>query len=156
MHDTLNSLKIDVRGSMAELLNQQLNDCIELRSRAKSSHWNVRGPRFSMLHELFDRVAGVAEELSDELAERCVQLGGTAEGTVFHAAQKTRLVDPRRAPTTEDQHVEYIARSLAGFAASARAAIDVATAAGDQATADLFTQVVREIDKLTWMVESHR
>ena len=155
MRPTLNSLSVSVRSTMSDLLNAHLADCMDLHARAKHSHWNVRGPRFLTLHELFDSVAETADELADEIAERCVQLGGDAHGTVFDSAAASRIPEPRATLADEGAHVRHIAHSLAAFGASARAAIDTASAAGDQATADLFTEVVRKTDKSLWMVESH-
>ena len=70
------------RSAMIELLNQQLADALDLGLQAKQAHWNVKGPAFIALHELFDEVAAKIGEAVDEIAERTVALGGIAEGTV--------------------------------------------------------------------------
>jgi len=58
----------------------------------KQAHWNVRGPTFIAVHELFDKVAEEAESYSDLLAERAAGLGAVAEGTVQVAAERSFLV----------------------------------------------------------------
>ena len=63
-----------VRLNMIPLLNQHLADAIDLGLQAKQAHWNVKGPQFVSLHGLFDEVAEILEELTDELAERVVEL----------------------------------------------------------------------------------
>ena len=60
----------------------RLADRIDLMHQAKQAHWNVKGPSCIALHKLFDEVVDAAEDSMDLLAERVVQLGGTAEGTL--------------------------------------------------------------------------
>lgn len=54
---------------------------IDLFNQTKHAHWNVKGPEFMQLHELFDSIAERVEEGCDLLAERVVTLGGIAAGT---------------------------------------------------------------------------
>src|SRR5688572_31443937 len=84
---TRNNLPEEVRYAAIDLLNQQLADALDLELQAKQAHWNVKGPSFIALHELFDEVEGELEEYADEIAERAVALGGTAFGTVRVAAR---------------------------------------------------------------------
>lgn len=143
-----------VRAEMVSLLNGALAGAIDLQLRAKHAHWNVRGPDFIALHGLFDKVAEVSEGFADELAERVAALGGVAAGLAPDVARAQMLPGY---PAGEGQrvHVEGVARSLAGFGVLVRRAIDMASTAGDQGTADLFTGHSREADKLLWFVESH-
>ena len=67
---------------MVSLLNQQLADTFDLYSQVKQAHWNVKGPQFIALHELFDRLAGELQAHVDLIAERATALGGKALGTV--------------------------------------------------------------------------
>src|SRR5579864_3406517 len=91
MYDTRNDLAADVRGRMVELLNARLADAIDLGTQAKQAHWNVKGPNFIALHELFDAVAEGTEDHIDTLAERITALGGTAQGTIAVVAKATSL-----------------------------------------------------------------
>src|SRR5713101_3700852 len=96
-HDTSNDLPKDVRGQVVELLNQRLADAIDLETQTKQAHWNVKGAQFIALHKLFDEIYQAVEEYVDLLAERVVQLGGIAEGTVRVVAERSELTDyPRR------------------------------------------------------------
>lgn len=76
---------------MILLLTQQLADALDLGLQAKQAHWNVKGPNFIGLHTLFDQVAEQLEEFTDEMAERAVELGGTALGTVQVIVGTSRL-----------------------------------------------------------------
>ena len=62
-------------------LNSRLADCLDLQTQTKQAHWNVRGANFIALHKLFDEINESVEGFSDSIAERAVQLGGTARGT---------------------------------------------------------------------------
>ena len=78
MFDTRNDLPANTRTKVIELLNARLADAIDLGAQTKHAHWNVKGPNFIALHELFDKVAESVEEHIDTLAERVTALGGTA------------------------------------------------------------------------------
>lgn len=83
-----------VRQPAVVLLNQQhLADALDLGLQAKQADWNVKGPSFIALHELSDEAAGRLQKYPDEIAERSVELGGTALGTVQVAAERSRLPD---------------------------------------------------------------
>src|SRR4051812_12893405 len=91
MLKTKNDLTPETRKGCVELLNARLADCIDLLHQSKQAHWNVKGPDFIALHKLFDEVVSAVMEYMDTIAERIVQLGGIAEGTIQNAAKKTSL-----------------------------------------------------------------
>ena len=152
---TQNNLPDPTRREIIELLNQQLADAIDLELQAKQAHWNVKGPHFIGLHELFDKAAETVEGFIDEIAERTVQLGGVALGTLQSVSKNSRLPVYSLTNSSGDEHVTGLSNALATFGASMRAAIDRATEAGDADTADLLTEVSRGVDKLLWFVEVH-
>jgi starvation-inducible DNA-binding protein len=155
MYETENDLPENRRSELNLLMNQRLADAVDLQMQMKQAHWNVKGPSFIGLHELFDKVDEAVESYVDMIAERIVQLGGIAEGTVRVAASRTRL--PEYPLTIADgmAHVEAVARALSTFGAEARATINAADELDDADTADLFTEVSRGIDKWVWFVEAH-
>jgi len=152
---TKNSLREPTRRAMIELLNQQLADVLDLGLQAKQAHWNVKGPHFIGLHELFDKVAEELEGFTVNIAERAVELGGVALGTVQVVSKHSRL--PAYSPdlASGQKHVAALSSALAQFGTTTRAAVDTAAKAGDADTADLFTEVSRAVDKLLWLVEAH-
>ena len=93
LYETENDITKSRRGELVVLLNLRLASAVDLYSQLKQAHWNVKGPSFIGLHQLFDEVAGSDEANVDALAERVVQLGGIAEGTVRVSAAKTRLAE---------------------------------------------------------------
>lgn len=155
MHRTKNDLPVERRTRLANLLNDQLANLIDLHLQAKQAHWNVRGPQFMALHELFDDVADEVEEFIDMTAERITALGGVADGTLGGVVARTRLAAYSPAVARGDDHLETVSSALATVGTAVRRAIDDATELGDAATADLFTEIVRGIDKRLWFVEAH-
>ena len=155
MNPTKNDLSEETRQQAVELLNARLADVIDLQTQMKQAHWNVKGPHFIALHELFDQINEAVEGYIDEIAERAVQLGGTALGTARLVAERSSLEEYPHDITAGEDHVEAVSNALATFGKATRAAIDQAEDFGDADTTDLLTQVSRDIDKWLWFVEAH-
>jgi starvation-inducible DNA-binding protein len=148
-------LSVAVREAAVGLLNQQLADVLDLGLQARQAHWNVKGPNFIALHELFGEVGDSLDEFADDLAERAVALGGVAGGTIQVLAPATRLAAYPLGAQAGREHVAALSTALASFGKSTRAAITAAEEMGDADTADLFTTVSRATDKLLWQVAAH-
>jgi starvation-inducible DNA-binding protein len=155
MHPTHNTLSENIRAKSVELLNKHLAAAIDLHGQVKQAHWNVRGPAFIAIHELFDTVADQVAAYSDTLAERTAALGGTAQGTVQVAAERSFLVPYTLGVADQKEHIFMLSAALAAFGQSARQAVGEAAGYGDADTADLLTEVSRGIDQKLWLVESH-
>ncbi|MGE0159806.1 MAG: DNA starvation/stationary phase protection protein Dps [Gemmatimonadales bacterium] len=148
-------LPAEVRKKAIALLNQHLADTFDLLGQSKQAHWNVKGPQFHQLHELFDDLAEELEGYVDLIAERATALGGTALGTVRMSAAASRLEEYPLDAQGSMQHVEALADRFAALAATTRSAIDAADELGDVDSADLFTEVSRGLDKSLWFLEAH-
>jgi starvation-inducible DNA-binding protein len=155
MHKTQNDMAEKVRVQVTGLLQDRLADALDLVTHAKQAHWNVKGPDFIALHELFDKVYEHAGEYTDLLAERIMQLGGTAEGTLRAAAGRSKLPEYPLTISAGRDHVVALSKSLAVFGASVRQAIDRSDELNDKGTADIFTEISRAVDKDLWFVEAH-
>jgi starvation-inducible DNA-binding protein len=155
LHTTKNDLPEELRVQIIEILNARLADAFDLQSQTKQAHWNVKGASFIALHELFDQVAGDVTTYVDDIAERIVQLGGTAYGTARQAAAKSTLEEYPLDIYEGSEHVAALSSALAHFGKNVRAAIDQSTELQDADTADLFTGISRGIDKHLWFVEAH-
>ena len=155
LHPTRIDLPESTRRKIVDLLNQNLADVLDLGLQTKQAHWNVKGPHFIALHELFDKVAEELEEFSDDIAERAVALGGIALGTSQVITKQSRLNAYPTNLSAGCAHVDAMANALAQVGKFVRAAIDAATRLGDADTADLFTGISRRTDKMLWIVEAH-
>lgn len=155
MHVTLNGISENIRTQVIGLLNLRLADAIDLHLQAKQAHWNVKGPQFIALHKLFDEIDAKVREYADLLAERVVQLGGTAEGSRMAVAECSELPQYPSAITGGDEHAWALSNALATFGRLMRVAIDEIADLGDAGSADLCTEISRGIDKWLWFVEAH-
>jgi len=144
-----------VRRNVIAVLNDRLADAIDLQSQVKQAHWNVKGPNFIALHELFDKISDLILEYIDDIAERVTSLGGTAEGTVAVAAKRSKLKNYPLSITAGKDHLYYLSTQLAAFGKAVRAAIEATDQFGDADTADLFTGISRGVDKYLWFLEAH-
>jgi starvation-inducible DNA-binding protein len=155
MYETENDISKGSRTELNTLMNQRLASAVDLQMQMKQAHWNVKGPSFIGLHELFDQIDEAVESYVDQIAERIVQLGGIAEGTVRISAGRSRLDEYPLEIADGAAHVEAVARALSTFGREARMTIDETDKLGDADTADLFTEISRGIDKWLWFVEAH-
>jgi starvation-inducible DNA-binding protein len=145
----------NTRKAMIALLNARLVDAIDLRLAVKQAHWNVKGPTFIALHELFDQIQARIDGFVDDIAERATALGGQAGGTIQVVSAGSTLAPYPADITAQADHIAAVADRLAAFGKLAREAISAADEADDKDTADLFTGVSRAIDKDLWLVEAH-
>ncbi|BCW90390.1 DNA protection during starvation protein [Alphaproteobacteria bacterium SO-S41] len=155
MYQTSNDLPLQTRDAMIRLLNARLADAIDLALQIKQAHWNVKGPNFIALHELFDKFHNEVEDHYDTIAERVTALGGIAYGTAQTVAEKSTLPGYPTDIADGLAHVKALAASFSTFGTALRAAIDTADGVGDADTTDLFTSMSRAIDKSLWFLEAH-
>jgi starvation-inducible DNA-binding protein len=144
----------ETRARIVDMLNLRLADAVDLQTKAKHAHWNVKGTEFFALHQLF-AIAGRCAQHSDLIAERVTALGGVAGGTVRLVAQNSSIPDYDLDATVGQQHIRALAKGIARFGAELRTGIDSAEQLGDKGTADLLTEVVRQVDKDLWLLEAH-
>ena len=156
LYPTKNDLPEDDRLQVITLLNQRLADAIDLQTQCKQAHWNVKGPTFIALHKLFDEINEDAEEYVDLIAERVVQLGGIAEGTVGVVAERSTLAGYPLTLSTGPEHVAALSDALAGFGRTVRVGIEEMNDLKDADSADILTEISRGVDKWLWFVEAHQ
>ena len=155
MYPTKNDIHEKNRVPLVELLNARLADAIDLQTQCKQAHWNVKGPDFIALHDLFDKLNEAIEGYVDEIAERAVQLGGIAEGTARGVAKRTTLAEYAAKSSAGRDQADALSSALASFGKVVRQSIGKSDELADADTTDLFTQVSRGVDKWLWFVEAH-
>src|SRR6202789_972241 len=155
MYKTKIDLSEKTRRNVIVILNERLSDAIDLQSQVKQAHWNVKGPHFIALPELFAKISAAMLEQIYKIAVRIASLGGTAEGTVAVAARRSKLKNYPLSITSGKDHLFYLSTQLSVYGKIVRAAIDETDELGDKDTADLLTAISREIDKYLWFVEAH-
>jgi len=151
-----NVLLEEQQAKLIEILNRRLADAIDLQLQSRQAYWNVKGPNFMALRELFDKVAEGVEEYASLIAGRIVQLGGTAEGTAHAVAGRSSLDRYSLATAVGNGHIDALAATLTDFGRHVRYAYGQATELQDADTAAIFTEIARGIDKWLWFVETSR
>ena len=154
-HTTRNDVPSNAKQVSIGVLQACLVDSIDLYNATRQAHWNVKGPHFGELHRLFEEFYNALQESSDALAERIVQLGGTANGVTQTLAAGTRLPPYPTDVYAGMEHVALLADRYAMVGKSLREGIDTTDEAGDADTADLLTEQSRAADKMLWMIEAH-
>ena len=143
------------QAEVIDLMNARLADAIDLALVTKQAHWNLKGPQFIAVHEMLDGFRTQIDGHVDTMAERVVQLGGTALGTAQTVVQSTTLAPYPTDIYAIKEHLGALIERYGKVANSLRHAIDEADEAGDADTADIFTAASRDLDKALWFLEAH-
>lgn len=139
------------RGNLAPALRDLLNDSAALALDAKQVHWNVKGPSFSGLHKLFDEIHAAAVDYADLIGERLAQFGIKTRPR----PEDSTLWRPRADDSSGSDCVESMKAELSEFSSRLHTVAMAADEAGDVATLDILSEILRGSDKWLWMVESH-
>lgn len=143
-------------GRRAELISNMNNSLallIDCHVSAKQAHWNVHGPNFQGLHELFDIISDGTRVFSDTLAERILALRGTSHGTI-HDVAGNKSIKPF---PTDDHNWQNLTHAMhERLLMTAEPMREAALSMDDeQATQDIYLEVIRGLDKWAWMLEAH-
>ena len=156
LRKTENDLADNTKKSSIALLNARVAEAIDLALVTKQAHWNMRGRQFIAVHEMMDGFRAQIDGHVDTMAERVVQLGGVALGTVQEVGKASQLSPYPTNIHKITEHLEALITRYGAVANNIRQAIDEADEAGDAGTADILTQVSRDLDKALWFLEAHK
>lgn len=141
------------RAEIAHGLSRLLADSYTLYLKTHNFHWNVTGPMFQTLHDMFEVQYTELAQAVDQIAERIRSLGFAAPGSYSKFAELTSVPEETGRPDSE----EMIAQLVAGQQAvvrTAREVFPVVDQAGDEPSADLLTQRMQVHEKTAWMLRS--
>ena len=141
------------RAAVVAELSKTLADTYTLYLMTHNFHWNVTGPMFSTLHQLFMTQYTETWQALDAIAERIRALGHYAPGTYAEYARLSSIAEPTTVPTAEDM-LHMLVDANESVARTARRAFKCADEANDQPTADLLTQRLDVHEKNAWMLRS--
>jgi starvation-inducible DNA-binding protein len=153
------AIKIDIglteksRAKIAAGLSGLLADSYTLYLMTHNFHWNVKGPMFNSLHQMFMTQYSEQWTALDQIAERIRALGYPAPGTYAQFSQLATIKEVEGVPLALDM-VRHLVAAQEATARTARKLLPVVDEADDQPTADLLTQRLDVHEKTAWMLRS--
>jgi starvation-inducible DNA-binding protein len=148
-HETSNAHS----GHVAAALGGVLGDTFRLYVRVHGFHWNVTGPKFRMLHLMFEEQYQELWQALDPIAERLRALGHPAPGSLRAIAELGDLPEIAGVPGAQTM-IEAALEGHLAVARNAKAAIDIAEGVDDAVTVDLLTQRIASHEKTAWMLRA--
>ena len=141
------------RAAIATGLSRLLADTYVLYLKTHNFHWNVEGPMFQTLHQMFMEQYTETWNAIDLVAERIRSLGHYAPGTYKEYLELARVKETPGQPRAE-QMVRLLIEGQEAIVRTAREVLPIAEKADDQPTLDLLTQRMQVHEKNAWMLRS--
>jgi starvation-inducible DNA-binding protein len=142
--------------SSVQALNQLLADTMSLRDLYKKHHWQVTGPTFHSMHELFDKHYEQQSRLVDEIAERIQLLGGLSVAVAADVAEMTRVERPAKDREPLPVQISRMVEAHEQILQEARKAAEEAEEHHDLGTNDLLvSEVIRTNEFQVWYLSQH-
>ncbi len=141
------------REAIAAGLSRLLADSYTLYLKTHNYHWNVTGPQFNTLHQMFEGQYTELATAVDEIAERIRALGVRAPGSYVEFSGLTSIQEGNGDESAEEM-IRQLAIGQETVVRTAREAFPAADSANDEPTADLLTQRMQLHEKNAWMLRS--
>ncbi len=154
-----NTMQIDIglddkeRTKIAEGLSHLLADTYTLYLKTHNFHWNVTGPMFNTLHQMFETQYNELWVAVDVIAERIRALGVFAPGNYRQFAELSTIPEAEGVPRAEEM-IRQLVMGQEAVVRTARRIFPIAEAAKDEPTVDLLTQRMQMHEKTAWMLRS--
>lgn len=137
------------------ILSTLLADEFLLRLKLRKFHWNVTGPQFLSLHEIFEKQYTALATFIDEVAERLRSYGAISPGTMAEFLDLARLEEfPEDNPDAEGM-VKALVQDHEAMIRHLRE--DIKTAGDkyeDVGLEDFLTGQLQEHQEMAWMLRS--
>lgn len=134
-------------------LKQILADTYALVVKTQNYHWNVTGPNFISLHEMFESHYDILSEQVDDLAERIRALGELSPGSLKEFSKATKISEPN-GKFSANEMLNDLAQSYKLIASSLKEGMAIAVSEDDSVTEDMFIEFKTKHDKTIWMLEA--
>lgn len=141
------------RAEVAQGLSRLLADTFTLYLKTHNFHWNVTGPMFNSLHEMFEQQYTDMWNSVDEIAERIRALDEHAPGTYGDFMSLTNIKEDKGIPHA-DEMIRQLLEGHEAVARTARSVIPAVEHGHDEATMDLLTERMQYHEKTAWMLRS--
>jgi starvation-inducible DNA-binding protein len=142
------------RAAIAKGLSRLLADTYTLYLTTHNFHWNVVGPMFNTLHDMFEEQYTELWNAVDQIAERIRALGHPAPGSYAAFGKLSTLADAPADPPAAMEMVRILDEGHEAVARTAREVFPLAEKANDESTADLLTARLTVHEQTAWMLRS--
>lgn len=142
------------RRAITRGLSTLLADTYTLYLTTHNFHWNVTGPMFNSLHDMFMVQYTELWNAVDPIAERIRSLGHVAPGSYAAFGKLSSLPDAPVEPPSAMEMVRILVEGHEGVARTARGLLPVVDAANDEPTTDLLVQRLTVHEQTAWMLRS--
>ena len=143
----------EARKEIAEGLARVLADTYTIYLKTHSFHWNVTGPMFQPLHQVFEEEYQELWQAVDAIAERIRALGFQAPGSYSDFIRLGSIKEETGVPPAEEM-IHQLVEGHEAVARTARAVFPTADRGQDQATVELLTVRMNQHEKSAWMLRS--
>lgn len=142
------------RNEIADALSNLLADSYTLYLKSQNYHWNVTGPQFHSLHEMFEEHYKELAEAVDVIAERIRALGHFAPGTLNQFSEMSSISEEYDVPESMEM-INRLVMAHEQTIQTARKLVSVSNEAADETSLDLATDRLKFHSKAAWMLRSH-
>ncbi|ANQ64819.1 Dps family protein [Staphylococcus equorum] len=139
---------------VVKVLNEQVANWTVAFTKLHNFHWYVKGPNFFSLHTKFEELYDEASQYIDDLAERILATGGNPVATLKESLDLA-IIDEAGKGYKAEEMVEELSKDFENITKQLEEAIEVASAAEDDVTEDMFIGMKTNIDKHNWMLKSY-
>ncbi|WP_294355368.1 DNA starvation/stationary phase protection protein [uncultured Sphingomonas sp.] len=134
-------------------LQQTLTELQQLQLQTKQAHWNVSGTLYYPLHELLQEHYEGVSKYADEVAERLLAVGASADGRANTIVRTSRVPEYPGGFTDDAQVIGWFARYYKVVSDEVGQGIK-STEDGDSTTSNLLQEVQHAIDKYQWQMRA--
>ncbi len=142
------------KNNIVEALSEVLADSYLLTLKIQNFHWNVTGPNFKSLHELFGDLYEELSEAVDEIAERIRALDSFSPGSFKEFSAITNIKEATKSDVSAVEMLKQLIKDHEIILATLKTALAVAQADSDEATADILIRRIEAHEKNKWMLKS--
>lgn len=139
--------------SIADELSKILADTYTLYLKTQNFHWNVTGPLFYSLHLMFEKQYEELADAVDIIAERIRALGFHTPAS-FSEFNKLNRIKEAKGFLNANEMIKELLHDHESITRACHDMIEIAQDSGDEGTADLLIERIREHDKTAWMLRS--
>ncbi len=138
---------------LADALNNLLANYQVFYMNTRGYHWNIKGKEFFELHAKFEEIYTDLQTKIDELAERIL----TLDVQPLHSFSQYLEISQIKEHTNATDGVSTMKGLVEGFSSlisQQRHVLAFASEVGDEGSAALMSDYIREQEKLIWMLNA--